>query len=177
MTSVIGVECEGRVWLGCDSSCLDSDGDGIITQRGSKVFRRGPYVVGFAGSFQVGDLLRYKVKFPEKPQPRLISEAIQAAFKTAELTTDDWEALVGADDGKLYVVQNDFYCYRHSRPYAAIGAGAAISAALGTLSTIEKVYPKMSGKARVKLALENAEAFSSNVRRPWRYTYTKPSPK
>jgi hypothetical protein len=148
----------------------------VVTPRQSKVFRRGHYVVGFAGSFQVGDLLKYKVDFPEKmsvdSHPRLISEAIQEAFQQAKLKTDDWEALVGYG-GRLYTVQHDFYCYRHARPYAAIGAGSAVAVALGTLRTLEKkANKKMTGRARVKMALENAAAFSSSVRSPWKFTKT-----
>lgn len=173
MTCIVGIEHEGLVWLGGDSSCLDTEGDAVVTQRQSKVFRRGSYVVGFAGSFQVGDLLKYKVQFPEKmTQERLISEAIQEAFQKAKLKTDDWEALVGYN-GKLYTVQHDFYCYRHSRPYAAIGAGSAVAVALGTLRTLEQKAPKkMTGRARLKMALENAATFSSSVRSPWRFTKT-----
>ena len=177
MTCVVGIERDGIIVLGGDSSCLDDEGDAVVTQRQSKVFRKkSGYVVGFAGSFQVGDLIKYKVDFPTKftedNHHRLISEAIQAAFKKAGLKNDDWEALIGFSN-RLYIVQHDFYCYRHSRPYAAIGAGAAVAVALGTLSTLEKTgSKKMTGRARLKLALENAQDFSSNVRSPWRFTKT-----
>jgi ATP-dependent protease HslVU (ClpYQ) peptidase subunit len=176
VTCVVGIEQDGLVWLGGDSSCLDTEGDAVVTQRQSKVFRRGNYVVGFAGSFQVGDLLKYKTDFPKKASqdshPRMISEAIQEAFKKAKLKTDDWEALIGYGD-RLYIVQHDFYCYRHTQPYTAIGAASAVAVALGTLRTLEKAATKkMTGRARVKMALENAATFSSSVRSPWKFTKT-----
>ena len=178
MTCVVGIESDGIVLLGGDSSCLDEEGDAVITQRQSKVFRKkNGYVIGFSGSFQVGDLLKYRVDFPERftidNHHRLISEAIEKAFKDAKMkNNEDWNALIGFKD-RLYIVQADFYCYRHSRPYAAIGAGAAVAVALGTLSTLEKkASKKMTGRARLKMALENAQMFSANVRAPWRFTKT-----
>lgn len=178
MTCVVGIEIGGLVWLGGDASCLDEEGDAVVTQRQSKVFRRGGYIVGFAGSFQVGDLLKYQVKFPTKltkDHPRQISEAIQEAFQVKKLKNDaDWSALVGFGN-QLFIVQHDFYTYRHAKPYAAIGAASAVAVALGTLCTLDRVGAKkqMSGRARLKLALENAASFSSNVRDPWKFTQTR----
>ena len=177
MTCIVGIEWGGVVWLGGDSSCLDEDGDAVVTQRQSKVFRRGPYVIGFAGSFQVGDLLKYQVQLPKKitkDHPRQISEAVQEAFKTAKITKPDtWSALIGYES-KLYVMQEDFYCYSHSKPYAVIGASSAVAVALGTLCTLDRLgdKSKTTGRARIKMALENASQFSSNVRDPWKFTKT-----
>lgn len=176
MTCVVGIETEGIVWLGGDSSCLDVEGDAVVTQRGSKVFKKGDFVIGFAGSFQVGSFLRHKVPFPKVVSEQTLSTTIQMAFERADIKkvsgTETWEALIGYRD-KLYVVQNDFYVYRHSRPYMAIGAAAAVSVAMGSFRTLERLGGDLSGRAQLKFVLETAEEFSANVRKPWRYTSTQ----
>jgi len=178
MTCVVGVEKEGVVWLAGDSACLDDEGDAVVTQRQSKVFRRGDYCIGFSGSFRIGNLLKYDIKLPENPSknhPRQISEIISKAIEEYGLKEEDWSALIGFKD-KLYIVQADCYCYRHTKTYAAIGAESAVAVALGTFCTLDAMSSSlkepMSGKAMVKLALENAMTFSSNVRPPWKYTKT-----
>lgn len=177
MTCVVGLETRGRVILGGDSSCVDANGDGISTLKASKVFRVGSFVVGFAGSFAVGDLLKHKVVYPKKKTdvPHRISEALREAFKDIDLMGDAWEALFGVD-GRLYMAQNDFYVYRHGKPYAAIGGTSALSVSLGTMATLEKIAPGMDGREKLKLALDNASMFSANVRGPWRFCAT-PIPK
>lgn len=178
MTCVVGVEKDGAVWLAGDSACLDVEGDAVVTQRQSKVFRRGPYCIGFSGSFRIGNLFKYDLKLPNtlsSNHPRQISEELIKVIEKHQLKEEDWSALIGYKD-KLYIVQSDCYCYRHTKPYAAIGAESAVAVALGTFCTIESLQlqlkEQMSGKAILKMALENATTFSSNVRPPWKFTKT-----
>jgi ATP-dependent protease HslVU (ClpYQ) peptidase subunit len=177
MTCIVGIEQDGYIIMGGDASCNDSEGDGILIQKEPKVFKRSEYVIGFAGSFRVGAILRYIAKFPKVPNRALdrmmvteFSAAIRNCFKEEDLDAD-WTALVGIRD-KLYCIEPDFHIWRHKEPYAAIGSGAQV--ALGALYALST---DLTPRQRVEIALKAAEKFVGSVRGPWTLASTQVSTK
>ena len=63
MTAVVGLVHNGRVHLGADSA--GSSGWSLTLRADEKVFRNGPYAMGFTTSYRMGQLLRYAFAPPE----------------------------------------------------------------------------------------------------------------
>ena len=86
MTCIVGVEHAGGVVVGGDSNYSDGSTQGLLA--GAKVFRRGGYVFGVAGSARVADLLRYQLSLPPAPTVKVhrylvtkVVPAIRATLK------------------------------------------------------------------------------------------------
>lgn len=173
MTCVVGLEHGGRVWIGADSAAVSRE---RLRSRGDpKAFRLGPYVIGFTTSFRMGDVLRYAFK-PPPPPPRNLDrfmattfvDAARSAFREAGIASTNAGVescgafLVGAN-GRLFTVESDYQVGIERAGYHAVGAGD--QPALGALyATSQWKDPR----ARIRTALEAAERFANDVRRPFR---------
>jgi hypothetical protein len=60
MTCIVGLVDGGRVFVGGDSAGVS--GLSLQVRADEKVFRNGPFVMGFTSSFRVGQLLRYRLR-------------------------------------------------------------------------------------------------------------------
>jgi hypothetical protein len=131
--------------------------------------------MGFTTSFRMGDVLRYGFKPPAPPERNLnrfmataFVDATRDAFKNAGVAsnTSGIEAcgafLVGAR-GRLYTIESDYQVGIERAGYHAVGSGD--QPALGALYATEGWDDP---RARIRTALEAAERFASDVRRPWR---------
>lgn len=172
MTCIAGVKHEGKVYIGADSSGVA--GYDLTVMADEKVFRNGPFLMGFTTSFRMGQLLRFAFN-PPKQHPDtddyrfMVTEFIdecRRCLKTggwAQKTNEQEEAgtfLVGYK-GELYIVEGDYQVGRPAAYFAAVGCGAPI--AHGALHATEGMAPER----RIRTALEAAERFSAGVRRPF----------
>jgi hypothetical protein len=173
MTCVVGLEHEGLVWIGADSAAVSRE---RLRSRGDpKAFKTGPYVMGFTTSFRMGDILRYGFRPPPPPTKHLerfmattFVNAVRAAFKEGGVATNSSGVescgafLVGVR-GRLFTIESDYQVGLERAGYHAVGSGD--QPALGALyATDDWDDPR----ARLKVALQAAERFASDVRRPWR---------
>lgn len=173
MTCIVGVEHGGRVWIGGDSAGVA--GYSITSRADSKVFRNGPYVMGFTSSFRMGQLLRWKLEPPKPPkEPEYLECFMSTEFVDAVrkcLSSGGYAAkkneveeggtfLVGVK-GVLFTVESDFQVGLNHDGYDAVGCGQDL--ALGSLFTTVGVKPK----ARVKAALMAAAHHSAGVAGPF----------
>ncbi len=173
MSCVVGITDGEQVWLGADSAGVA--GYQLRVRRDRKIFRRDGFLFGFAGSFRMGQLLKYNLELPARPSDTDIEtylhtdliDAIRIAFFQGGFTQSamgqelaDGFFLMGYD-GKLYCVQCDFQIEETDDSFMAIGCGS--EAALGSLYTTQERDPE----ERIRLALEAAERFSAGVRRPF----------
>lgn len=170
MTCIVGVQHEGRVYIGGDSAGLY---DYQITVRADvKVFTNGPYVMGFAGSFRMGQLLHHSLKAPV-PKGNLdrfmVTTFVDAArdcmdrggFLTIKNNvTEGGQFLVGVN-GRLFCVEGDFQVGASRDDYMAIGCGDDV--AFGSLYATRGEKPR----PRIKKALEAAAHHSAGVRAPF----------
>jgi hypothetical protein len=139
-----------------------------------KVFINGDFVMGFCGSFRMGQLLRYSLK-PPTHHPDVdfmaymvndVVNAVRDCLKTGGYARKEKEAeeagtfLVGFK-GNLFKIDADYQVAQPSLPFDACGCAQDI--ALGCLYANEHLQPEQ----RITQALEAAESFSAAVRRPF----------
>ena len=137
MTCIVGVVHKGRVWIGGDSAGVD--GWALQVRADSKVFRRGPFVLGFTTSFRMGQLLRYGLQIPLHPPHIEVEQWMATAFIDAvreclkgggfAQKKDEQETggtfLVGYRS-HLFAVHDDYQVGQAIDGYDAIGSGAQI---------------------------------------------------
>ena len=172
MTCIVGLVHKGAVYVGGDSAGV---ADLDLTMRADeKVFRSGPFVMGFTSSFRMGQLLRYKLRIPEH-DPRqdddtymvtAFIDAVRECLKDGGWASKSNERESGGTfvvgyRGKLFVVYDDYQVERSMDGYSAVGCGAQI--AHGALYATRGLDPRK----RVRIALAAAEHHSAGVRAPF----------
>lgn len=173
MTCIVGVVANGRAVIGGDSAGVS--GWDLRTRADSKVFRRGPFVMGFTSSFRMGQLLRFRLEAPEHPagmddyeyMTTLFVDAVRECLKEGGFARKSEEAESGgtfivAYRGALYVVENDYQVGINGDGFAAVGCGDQV--AMGSLYATRK---HKDPEKRALAALAAAERFSAGVRGPF----------
>lgn len=176
MTCIVGVETEKGVLIGGDSA--GTGGWSQTIRADEKVWRAGEFVYGFTSSFRMGQLLRYNLNLPRRPEKSIGQDArdkwMTTEFIDAVRTTlksggyakvengveEGGEFLVGWR-GSLYRICSDFQVGRSARGEVAVGSGGEI--ARGALFA-----SKGEPRVRVKLALEAASLFNAAVAPPFK---------
>lgn len=176
MTCIVGCVADGTVHLGGDSAGIS--GWSLSCRADTKVFRNGPYVMGFTASFRMGQLLRHALT-PPLPQPgenlssfmvTTFVDAVRACLKEGGVASEKNSTEAGGTflvglGGRLFRVGSDYQVVEQLTPFDAVGCGADL--ALGALHALtgQKIKPR----TRLRRALSAAEAFSAGVRRPFRF--------
>lgn len=188
MTCIVGLEHEGKVYVGGDSAGVG--GYSLTIRTDSKVFTKPgfaedyspvPWVMGFTTSFRMGQLLRYSLDLPFLPKDPdtdleefMVTEFVEA-MRTA-LRDGGWlkknsereqggTFLVGVR-GQLFTIDSDLQVGRSADGYASVGCGEDL--ALGALYATKE--PPIFGddvEARVELALAAAAHHSAGVAGPF----------
>lgn len=176
MTCIVGLECEEGVVIGGDSAGVS--GMDMTVRADEKVFRVGPFIMGFTSSFRMGQLLRYSLRVPdhyndESDYQYMVTSFIDAVRECLEeggwkKKKDERESggsfLVGYR-GRLYEVDSDFQVGMNVCGYAAVGCGHAY--AMGSLYATDYQDKRPFAIHRVRRALEAAETFSAGVAGPF----------
>lgn len=171
MSCIAGLCVAGDVYL-CGDSISHDEVTGLIDIRASKkVYALGSeIVVGFAGSWKLGQVIQCSFKPPKLPvnitekwmfmtlMPKLL-ESLTASSTTVE----DSAILIGVRD-KLFFVDSDMSVYESDETYFAIGAGAAV--ALGALHALTNVGTH-EPQVIVESAIRAAAYHHSVVRPPY----------
>lgn len=172
MTCIVGIVSDGTVIIGGDSCGVEDQYYELRADE--KVFRSGPYLIGYAGSYRMGQILQYGLRLP-KPPKRNIHKFMCTTFIDAvrevlndkgHMKNDEGRDKIGGlfvvgVCGRLYYVDTDLQVGQWILNYGAIGAGR--SEALGSLFSTSGMEPE----GRVDLALQAAEMFNNTVRRPF----------
>ncbi|MYV56521.1 hypothetical protein [Streptomyces sp. SID3212] len=177
MTVIAGLVHTGRVHLAGDSAGVG--GYSLTVRRDPKVFRNGPYVMGFTSSFRMGQLLQHALR-PPRPKGDLeefmvtkFIDAVRTCLKDGGWAKKDSEQeeagifLVGVV-GRLFVVHADYQVGESADGYMAVGCGDDL--ALGALHATAAL--DMKPKARLTAALAAAERHSAGVTGPYAYAST-----
>lgn len=172
MTCIVGLVHNGSVFIGGDSAGVA--GWDLTIRRDPKVFRNGPYLIGYTSSFRMGQLLRFNLTVEEQ-DPRHDDErhmmttfvdAARQCFKEggyAKIDSSQEEGghfLVGYK-GVLYRVCGDFQVGIPMSQFDAVGCGDQVARGALFASTLK------SPNERIKVALQAAEQFSAGVRGPF----------
>lgn len=189
MTCIVGFTDGKRVVIGGDSAGIA--GWSLSVRADEKVFRNGPFVIGFTSSFRMGQVLRYKTFLPTPPDDlaeldRFMAtsfvDAIRESFKSAGIAEKDKEKescgtfLVGVG-GHLFTIDDDYQVARNVDPFAACGCGQ--SSALGAMSMVLMLSASnrtegMTPEDFVGLSLSASERNCSGVRGPFTILSTVP---
>lgn len=177
MTTVCGLIEDNKVWMGADSFAIDDDHQ--YPRINTKVFTKGDYLIGYAGSYRLGQLLMYKTGFP-KPTKKgdlfgfmctdFIDHAIEVFRQNGYLKDGNGgeieiggSFLVGVKKtGRLFVVDTDLHVGEVEH-FEAIGAGSLI--ATGALC----VASSLDWEPNIKVlnALLAAEKFVNGTKGPF----------
>lgn len=180
MTCIVGLAEQGRVLIGGDSAGANSSW-ALTIRADQKVFRNGPFLMGFTTSFRMGQLLQYKLQVPEQTADQTdfafmvttFIDAVRTCLKDGGYAKVESNAETGGVflvgyRGNIYKVDSDFQVSQPVSGYAAVGCGDDI--ALGSLhatSSLVGYYGSAAPLIRVRMALEAAESLSAGVRRPF----------
>lgn len=182
MTCIVGVEFNGKVYIGGDSAGIEDDGLEICGRADEKVFVVEDFVFGFSGSFRVGQLIRYAFIPPEHSQKKpdmayMVTDFVDALknmqrekgtlVKENDEETSTCPFLVGYR-GKLYCVEADFNVGVTYDGYAAVGCGSQV--ALGALHAL-KHSKSTDPQKKIKSALEAAAEYNAGVRPPFKMVF------
>lgn len=172
MTCIVGLVADSKVYVGGDSAAIG--GLEINLRSDEKVFYNGAYLIGFAGSFRMGQLLRYRFKPPvRRPDQGLYSfmvndfvDAVRDCLKDGGYARRSNDAESGgfflvAVEGRLFEIEADYQVAEPLERYYAIGCGAQV--ALGALAATEDKLPVQ----RVIAALEASAKHNAGVRGPF----------
>ncbi len=173
MTCIVGLIDNGTVYMGGDSAASNSNL--LLTVTNPKVFKNGPFLIGYTTSFRMGQLLQYKFIPPAKKENQTdisymvtdFIDAIKKCFinndfgkKEDNLSILGGSFLVGYN-GKLYIIEDDFCVLLQKNNFSSVGAGYLT--ALGSLYSTEGMNPL----DRIKIALNASNAFVPSVSPPY----------
>lgn len=172
MTCIVGIAEGCNVWIGGDSAGVA--GYSLVRRKDVKVFRNGPFIMGFTSSFRMGQLLAHAFNPPKRHADADVYafmvtdfiDSVRSCLKAGGYAESHHNAerggtfLVGYE-GRLFQVQGDYQVGEALRGYDACGCGEDI--ALGSLHATAGRPPE----ERVRMALSAAEEFSAGVCGPF----------
>jgi len=172
MTCIVGVVQGDHVYIGADSAAVA--GSLIRALHKPKVFRNGPFVIGFTSSFRMGQLLEYALEVPgqEEDMPNekyMVMVFVEAVRKCLDeygfLKTDNGREeigafLVGYRDG-LYCMAEDLQILQNLDGIAACGSGREFALA------VMHDRHNLPAWERIQRALEAAAYLSTDVVGPF----------
>ena len=168
MTVLAVVRHENKVYMAGDRGA--SDDNTILSLTAPKVWKLGPYLLGYAGALD-GERIRYNFN-PYVPDIKDIDKFMQTKFiKQLKNFYNDWWVDTGkeADLGLIICVKGQIYEHnavdmslsKYSTPYIAMGSGAEY--AYGVLYATDK---QKNARNRVIQAVNAAIKFSPSCMGP-----------
>lgn len=183
MTCVVAMVDRWRnVWMGGDAAAV-SDSD-LCARRDPKVFHVTPFMIGFAESFRMGQLLRFRLPLTHlSEQSYAVVDGdddgalrfMTTTFVDAVRDTLREGGMAKKQDGvesggpvlvgwRGWIFEVDYQVGVPLNPFAAIGCGAPYAlGALYALKTVSGQEPRQL----VRIALEAAAEHSAGVRPPF----------
>lgn len=172
MTCIVGLERRGTVWIGGDSAGTASNMHQRV-RKDPKVFIKGEFIIGFCGSFRMGDLLKHTLVLPEPQADGDDTAYMVNEFVNAVRTCLQEENKKGGEEkldpyflvgyrGKLYNVQGDYQVGQPAAGFDAVGSGADI--AIGAMHASTGSW---NPRKRIQRALEASALNNAAVRPPY----------
>lgn len=175
MTCIIGLEHNGKVYLGCDSQV--SFGDTKQSTRLDKIFKRGEFLFGVAGYPRIAQILEHSLPLiPQTPSQSDISylcdtfsKSVKNVFDENDIGNKDYDGshygssiVIFGYRKNLYELDSNYQIIQFSDEFTAIGSGADL--ALGAMYVLNDLQPKQ----RILKALEASAYFSIGVSKPFK---------
>ncbi len=193
MTAIVGyIDQAGDINLAGDTGGM-LQSYSFTNMVGSKVFRNGPYLMGYTSSFRMGQVLEHSF-IPPLPDIGAVCDMgfmvkrfivkLRETFKDAGFASKDKEVEEGGiflighrmnpnKRGVLYLIQADYSLIESVRPYNACGCGSELI--MGSMFSTDFIID--DAKAKLHIALKAAAEFSGAVRGPFTFisaSMTKP---
>jgi len=172
MTCVIGLVHRKRVYMGADSAAVGNRF--IRTTNLPKIFRKGPLLIGYCGSFRMGQVLEYGFALPEHHEEEPIEQYLVTKFVEAARLSLKKKGVSAVEQNRekggqfligyrsrLFSINNDFHVGDMQDEFDCIGSGAVV--ALGAMKALEGLPPK----ERIERSLEIASYYTPDVRAPF----------
>jgi ATP-dependent protease HslVU (ClpYQ) peptidase subunit len=173
VTCIVGVAQDGKVTIGGDSAGVS--GWDLSVRADPKVFKSGPFVMGFTSSFRMGQLLQHRLSVAERPAGQEVERFMvvtfidavrgcltEGGFKKVDSGVESGGVFLVGYQGRLFEVHSDFQVAEAADGLGACGCGE--SYALGALDAT----PDLKPKRRVLNALAIAERRSAGVAGPFK---------
>lgn len=186
MTCVVALADERRVVVAADSAGASfNPPEEIYTLQVPKVFRSGPWVIGYAASWRFGQILQHHVEWPAPPPDTdLISFFVverigrlrEVLKQQGFLRTDadgrqrGGQVVIGYQN-QIVLINERFEVARLEEPYAAIGSGRLV--AYGALHALADL-PGLGLEQRAERALAAACCYVPGIRGPFVLEATAP---
>ena len=177
MTCIVGIEHEGKVYMGGDSASV-SDWDMRISTT-PKVFRKQNLLIGYTWSFRMGQVIQYAHDLPELAEhpdnyayliesfiPFVRNAFREAGFLKIENAQEEGGQFLVGIRGEIFTIHSSFSVLRAVDGFDSIGCGFAY--ALGALRILKLIGEfKVDPKIIINHALETAAYFSNGVSAPF----------
>jgi ATP-dependent protease HslVU (ClpYQ) peptidase subunit len=171
VTCIIGLKENGKTFIGADSSA-SNHWEQRVTML-PKVFRNGKFVLGYTGSFRMGQILQHHLEVPQQENESddhyLVKHFIESVrvvlrdlgFSKIENNQQEGGTFLLAFNGNIYTIEADFQINSYEDNLDAIGASREY--ALGAMIALSRLEPEK----RIKKSLEIASRFSCFVKPPY----------
>ena len=174
MTCIVGIASHGIVYMGADSAGSDGWAEQVVAT--PKLFKRGPFLIGYTTSFRMGQLLQHWLDVPERTpgqapvdyMVRIFVEEARRVFrergfaKIEHNQEEGGEFLVGYG-GRLFHIGTDFHVLEFGQGFMACGKGYLV--ALGALHALQR--QQVGPRPAILAALHAASEISEAVRPPF----------
>ena len=176
MTCIVGIaDGVGGVHIGGDS--FGSDGHTGVVLAEPKIFQLGEFIIGYCGSFRMGQILQYQFEPPAREEGQTDMSYLTVSFidmfrHTLEVTRfftkeESIEEKMGpcvlGYRGEVYVIQDDLAVLHVVDDFVSVGAGSEVANAV-LYATRELALDPVS---RLGLALDTAAYQITSVRGPF----------
>ena len=169
MTCIAVLRQEDNIWMAGDRGA--SDEDTILPLTAPKVFKIGPYLIGYAGSMD-GERIRYNFKPPVPKANTDLEKFMYTEFLVSlrnfyeawwvDISKDSDFGMIICINGKIYEHNAaDMSLTTYESEYLTMGSGGSI--ALGALYATSN---QKNARRRVQLAVEAAVKFSTSCLGP-----------
>lgn len=179
MTCIVAVKHNNKVYLGGDSALVDLQNGNKVKLNTPKVFECYKYIIGYAGSARMGQLLQNYFEPSDPPsnpnelechmvttfvdELRSLAEEKGLRLDSSDEQMNDFASIIVGVNGRIFVIEEDWQASEWAYDYAAIGSGC--SAALGSLYTSGKL--SVDPEFRVRYALMAATEHTLTVAEPF----------
>lgn len=179
MTCVAGFIERRVAYIGVDSA-VSYNNDHVSIQSGNKLFTLGQLLIGFSGSVQVSQAVRYHFEPPEWDEMKSFVSGIGAfdflvrtwvpalreRLQTLKMLSDSGEMaanMLVALSGHLFEVSDDFTVVIGDEKFASVGSGYRL--ALGALQAMSGMI--LSPDDRMRRALQAAATYDKHCAPPF----------
>lgn len=180
MTCIVSLKHDNKIYIGGDHAA--SSHMSISVREDTKVFKNKSMLIGYAGSYRLGQIMRFGFKPPKHekgkdPYEYMCTDVIKAMQKTFEKHGFDGRnkkeehetsgQMLIAYRGQLYEFYEDYQVGINADPYCSVGSGSDI--ALGAMYTLQNVpkFAKLPPEQQIQVALEAASKYNGGVSPPF----------